>query len=247
MLETSKTCGRGEDLVAYLYEEATPAEASDFENHLRRCDACRTELAAFGGVRQAIGDWRLSAFGPLAHGAAEVDASLPFDAAETSRRRRPASALAALREFFALSPAWMRAATVAFAAAFCALVVIAVAHLVERPQIVVVKEQIKSGYSKEDVDSMIAEAIKRQKEQATPEKIQEANDTQPAVVSQNRNEGRGAQPRTARNARAQRRATRPSAEPSTVLASTEYLPFTASQEDEELPSLADLVDDANEE
>ena len=35
--------------------------------------------------------------------------------------------------------------------------------------------------------------------------------------------------------------------PSAELASTEYLPFTAGQEDENLPSLADLVDDPNQE
>lgn len=238
MLETNDTCGRAGDLVAYLYEEATPDEARNFEGHLRLCAACRTELAAFGGVRQAIGDWRLQALGSLTPSAAGPDDSPLFDAAETPARR-PAGALAALREFFALSPAWARAATAAVAVAFCALAVIAVAHFVEEPRTVVVQKQVQTGYSQEQVNSLIAEALERQKqsdkrEQAAPEKIQEANDTRPEVASQNRRERRVARPLSA-------------ARPPAELASTEYLPFTAGQEEEELPSLADLVDDANEE
>ena len=244
MLETSNSCGRAEDLVAYLYEEAPPEDARDFESHLRRCAACRTELASLGGVREAIGDWRLQALGPQTHTAAAPDASLIFNAAETSKRR-PASALAALREFFALSTAWVRAATVAVALVFCALVVIAVSHFVEQPRTVVVKEQIKSGYSQEEVEHLIAEAMKREKERPVPEQIQEAKGKQPGAASQNRRERGGTQPQVAGNERSRRRATRPAAQPSTELASTEYLPFTAGQEDEDLPSLADLVDDAN--
>ncbi len=238
MRDTSNSCGRAEALVTYLYGEATADEARDFEGHLRQCAACRTELADFGGVREAIGDWRLQVLGPLAHTAAEPDASLPFNAAETPQRRH-ASALAALREFFALSNVWVRAATVAVAVAFCALVAIAVAHFVEQPQTVVVKEQIKSGYSREEVDAIVAEAMQQQRksreqERPTPVKIGQTIGARPEVASRSRRERRGAQPR-------------PSAEPSTELASTEFLPFTAGQEDEEAPTLTDLVDDANQE
>ena len=238
MLETNDSCGRAEDLVAYLYEEATPDEARDFESHLRLCAACRTELSAFGGVRQAIGDWRLQALGSLTHTAAEPDASPLFDAAAVPERR-PANALAALREFFALSTAWVRAATVAVALAFCALVVIAVAHFVEEPRTVVVKEQVQSGYSQEQVNGLIAEALERQKvsdkrERDEPEQIQKASGTGRGAVSQDRRERRVARPRS-------------SAQPRAELASTEYLPFTAGQEDEELPNLVDIVDDANQE
>ena len=239
MRDTSNSCGRAEALVTYLYGEATADEARDFEGHLRQCAACRTELADFGGVREAIGDWRLQALGQLAHTAAEPDAPPLYNAAETPRRRH-ASALAALREFFALSTAWTRAATVAVAVAFCALAVIAVAHFFEQPRTLVVTEQIKSGFSREEVDAMIAEAMRqqqkpREQERPAPVEIRQANGTQPEVASRNRRERRVvAQPRQ-------------SARPSTELASTEYLPFTAGQEDEELPTLADLLDDTNQE
>ena len=234
MREIINSCARADDLVTYLYGEATADEARDFEGHLRQCAACRTELADFGGVREAIGDWRLQALAPFAHTAAEPAASPLFNTAER-HKQRPASALAALREFFALSTAWVRAAAVAVALAFCALVVIAVAHFVEQPRTVVVKEQIKSGYSQEEVNAMIAEAVKRQQEsreqeRPAPVQIERTNGTRPEVASQNRRERRVAQPRS-------------SAKPSAELASTEYLPFTAGQEDEEPPTLADLVDD----
>lgn len=250
MRETINPCARAEELVTYLYGEATADEAKAFEGHLRQCDACRTEFAAFGGVREAIGDWRQQALGPLTHPAVESADSPLFIKAETSGPRREPSALAALREFFALSTRWVRAATVAVALVFCALVVIAVAHFFERPQTVVVKEQIKSGYTPEEVEAMIAEAMKRQQdsreqESPAPEKIQQANGTRPEVASQNKRERQGAQPQTASNNRVRQRAPRSSATPSNELASTEYLPFTAGQEDEQPPSLADLVDDSN--
>lgn len=232
MLETNHSCGRAEDLVTYLYEEATPDAARDFESHLRQCAACRAGLAAFGGVREAIGDWRLQTLGSLT----DTAAGPLFNPAEPPVSR-PASALAALREFFALSTAWVRAATAGVAVAFCALAVIAVAHFVEEPKTVVVKEQVKSGYSPEEVNGLIAEALRRQKEsdgreQAAPGRVQKAGGARPEVALQNRHERRAAQPRTP-------------AQPPTELASTEYLPFTAGQEEEELPSLVDIVDDSN--
>ncbi|HEY0377094.1 MAG TPA: hypothetical protein VGC87_09060 [Pyrinomonadaceae bacterium] len=252
MREIINSCGRAEDLVTYLYGEANADEAKDFEGHSLVCEACRAELAAFGGVREAIGDWRQQALGTLTHPAVEPNASPLFNAAETSKPWRAPSALAALREFFALSTAWVRAATVAVALAFCALVVIAVAHFFERPRTVVVEKQIKSGYSQEELDARIAEAVKRQKDSgvqeiSAPEKIQQANGATPVVASQKGRERRSTRPQMASNTRAPQRVRRSSVQPSTELASTEYLPFTAGDDDETLPTLADLVDDANQE
>lgn len=248
MRETINSCVRAEDLVTYLYGEATADEARDFEGHMRHCDACRAEAAAFGGVREAIGDWRRQALGTLTHTAVEPDAFPLFNAAETSKLRHAPSALAALREFFALSTAWLRAATVAVALAFCALVVIAVAHFVERPRTVLVEKQVKSGYSEKEVEARIAEAVKRQKEsdqKEQPEKIQQASATPPDVASRRQPERRDAQPQMASNTRAPQRVRRSPGQPSAELVSTEYLPFTAGEDDEQLPTLADLVDDAN--
>jgi anti-sigma factor RsiW len=53
-------------LMAYLYDESTPDERAQFEGHLATCARCRTELAAFGSVRQKLAAWAPPAFAPLA-------------------------------------------------------------------------------------------------------------------------------------------------------------------------------------
>jgi anti-sigma factor RsiW len=44
-------------LVAYLYDEAGPAERHALEAHLARCADCARELGAFRGVRQHLAAW----------------------------------------------------------------------------------------------------------------------------------------------------------------------------------------------
>jgi hypothetical protein len=44
-------------LVAYLYDEAGPAERHAVEAHLARCADCAGELDAFRGVRQQLAAW----------------------------------------------------------------------------------------------------------------------------------------------------------------------------------------------
>jgi hypothetical protein len=124
---TPPTCPRAGDLVSYLYEEATPQEARSFTEHLSACAACRDELKAFGGVRASVGAWRAEALG--------VAASVGMDGAHASPptrvstpRVRERSALAALREFFALSPRWLQAASVAAALLLCALAALTLAR-----------------------------------------------------------------------------------------------------------------------
>ena len=52
-------CNRGEDLVTYLYGEATSQDALAFEAHLVSCEMCREELSAFGPLRQQLKDWQI--------------------------------------------------------------------------------------------------------------------------------------------------------------------------------------------
>jgi len=60
-------CGYNGDretaLMAYLYDETTPQERAEFDAHLATCARCRTELAAFGGVRRQLAQWSPPAFG----------------------------------------------------------------------------------------------------------------------------------------------------------------------------------------
>lgn len=118
-------CGRGEELVSYLYGESGQPASRDFQRHLQSCASCREELAAFGGVRTSVAFWRdsLLAEAPapsLSESFAPAADVRPFVAAAPER-----SALAALRAFFSLSPLWLRAGTVAAALALCALAALA--------------------------------------------------------------------------------------------------------------------------
>jgi hypothetical protein len=243
-------CARTDDLVAYLYGEATKAGAREFENHMQQCASCRTELATFGEVREAIGEWRQQSLGALASPALEANAARGSVTPLAYQPRR--SALAALREFFALSPAWMRAATAAIVLAFCALSVIAIAYFVREPQTVIVEKEIRTGYSDEEVEKMIAEAVKKQSD------VQMKEATAPAAspVLTAGSDQRQEHPRVKRNSsdspqiannnrQRQPVAPRNRVRPSTEQASSDYLPFTASVDDEKLPSLADLVNDDN--
>jgi hypothetical protein len=117
---TGGVCGRAGDLVAYLYGEAGHEEGLLFAEHVKSCAVCRDELAAFGGVRESVGAWREE----VLRDAPQFDLSgafarAPADVAIRLPRRR--SAHAALREFFALSPLWFRAAAAASVFAVCAL------------------------------------------------------------------------------------------------------------------------------
>lgn len=167
----ARGCGRGEELIAYLYGESAPAEAADFRRHLAGCAACGEELAAFGGVRASVGEWR-----------EEVMRSIPAlnvaEAFEVNRTRpRKRSASAALREFFSLSPLWLRAATAAALVLFCALAALTLARaevrwdsngfafntgVGER----VVEKQISSpapnGFTQEQVDALIRQNVERE-------------------------------------------------------------------------------------
>src|SRR5947207_9282225 len=103
-------CHRAEDLVTYLYGEASEADALDFRNHLRQCDSCRSEFTVFNQVHDSIEVWRNEALGASFNPAANP-APATIDSTQFNRHERKLSALATLREFFTVSPLWLRGAT----------------------------------------------------------------------------------------------------------------------------------------
>lgn len=248
---STNLCARAEDMVTYLYGEATLDEAKDFEKHIKLCSSCRSELATFGDVREAMGEWRQQALGSLTSPAIEADAARHFAPVVAPARRR--SALAALREFFTLSPAWMRAATAVAVIVFCALAAIAVAYFVRQPQTVVVQQPGEARYSQKEVEAKIADALRKQNEEKvkdapvpSPENTTMANNEQPKHQPQVKRSDSTA-PQFAKNNRKQQVAPRIVARPSKMeLASADYLPFTAPSKEDKLPSLADLVDEDDE-
>lgn len=139
----SPACERAPDLMAFLYLEMTGSETRAFEVHLPDCANCREELAAFGTVRQSITAWRDEALSGF------VSTSLP-----TKK-----SALAALRQFFDLSPLWLKAATAFAMVIFCVLV--AALFVTSRKENAVTT---KNGavYTQQEVDQLIGDALAKQ-------------------------------------------------------------------------------------
>jgi len=121
-------CGRGEELVAYMYDEAQPAEARTFERHLDACAACREELAAFGSIREGVGEWRAAVLKGAPGVALAGELARPSSQAAPRPERDWRRALAALREFFTRSPVWLQAGTMAATLVVCALAALAVAR-----------------------------------------------------------------------------------------------------------------------
>src|SRR2546421_4324622 len=100
-------CGRQEELVTYLYDEATATERAAFEHHLDECAACRRELHAFERVRHDLSAWQL----PLA------------PRIEIAPQR---SRLDTLRELLGSLSFWPKAVMGAAAMAAMALIILAV-------------------------------------------------------------------------------------------------------------------------
>ena len=56
-MSTHFHCDDTETLVAYLYDDIDPAMREAIARHLPGCARCRDEVAALGGVRQALSEW----------------------------------------------------------------------------------------------------------------------------------------------------------------------------------------------
>jgi hypothetical protein len=147
-------CHRAEDLVTFLYGEAGPAEARDFSAHMERCEACRTEFTLFNQVHDSIVTWRDEALGSLA----AVPAPVPVPAAAIDQPERRLSAWAALREFFAVSPLWLRGATAFAGVLLCLLVVFAASRLWQTPAPVI--SQKNSVDSQQNFDQAVEQRVK---------------------------------------------------------------------------------------
>jgi hypothetical protein len=250
MQEITGPCARTADLIAYLYREATPAEARDFENHMQRCVSCSAEMAAFGDVRGAINEWRQEALGAFSSPAFEANAPAALaSAGEESKQRR--SALTALREFFTLSPVWMRAATAVVALAFCTLAVIAFAYFAEQPKVVFIEKPGRTDNAQENNNTQVAVESRESKESKDAVNVQPPVPQKVIVASDNKPQPQGQTKRGASNPplltyKRKQALPRNNVKPSEELASAnDYLPFTAPRDEDKLPSLVDLADEPN--
>ena len=148
-------CHRAEDLVTYLYGEASEVDAKDFSGHLQQCDACRSEFGVFQQVHDSILTWRNDALGS-AFSAAAVPVETTVESTGFVRHGRRLSALAALREFFSVSPLWLRAATGFAALMLCVFGGLTISRSWNKPVQVVGGEP---QYSQRDIDRAVQKRL----------------------------------------------------------------------------------------
>lgn len=149
-MKEMSTCERAGDLVSVLYGEATEREQVAFDLHVKECESCRAELAAFAHVREAVGEWRDEALNGFV--------SSPVVAAPSRK-----SALAALRQFFDLSPLWMKGAVGFAVVVCCVLLVLAFGRLSSSRDVTQVTTHNPAGvYTKDDVNRAVADALAKQ-------------------------------------------------------------------------------------
>ena len=151
-------CHRAEDLVTYLYGEASESDALDFRNHLRQCDSCRSEFTVFNQVHNSIEVWRNEALGASFNPAA-TSAAATIDSTQSVQHERKLSALAALREFFTVSPLWLRGATAFAALLLCVLGVMMVARTSRRPVEIVKNGNDEKMYTRQQLEAEVNKAV----------------------------------------------------------------------------------------
>jgi hypothetical protein len=127
------SCERGNDLIAFLYAEIDGSEERDFKHHMQYCAACKSAFAAFRGIRESVVAWRQESLEVVLSPSVVAETGVAPTILSRFGSRKP-SALAAIREFFALSPLWMKGALAFASVLFCLFAVLAVARLRETPK-----------------------------------------------------------------------------------------------------------------
>ena len=146
--QNSPGCERASDLIAFLYGEADKRESRDFQLHLQQCSSCREEVASLGVVRESITAWR-------------DEALAGFVSTPVSAKPKTKSALAAFRQFFELSPLWLKGATAFAALTFCVLAAL-VLFRSNDDQVSSTNEKPGAVYTAQEVDRMVKEALAQQ-------------------------------------------------------------------------------------
>jgi hypothetical protein len=185
---TTPNCGRENDLIGFLYGELNDVEARSFQRHVRDCASCNAELAAFGNVRESVVAWRNECLGGFV--------STPIaDSPVASAGHQKPSALAALREFFNLSPLWMKGALAFASILFCLFAALAIARFRDKQPTPIVTHP-SNGYSQQEfnarVERRVQDELQRQKNSAertpAPADVLKASDqTAPQRVAGSRN------------------------------------------------------------
>ena len=194
-------CHRGEDLVTYLYGEASIEEARDFNAHMQQCDACRAEFNLFNQVHESIVTWRNEALGPIASPVAAHE-NIPVVSPAVVQDGRRLPALAALSEFFSVSPLWLRVATAFSALLLCVLGVITIARWSQKPG-EVVKTNNGDTYTRQQLEAEVQKAVARKEAELIARQnsrgaTEEQSEKKPKSQSNRVQVASGKQPKTER-------------------------------------------------
>lgn len=194
-------CERSNDLISFLYEELDQREVVDFEQHLTSCESCSQEVTAFGKIRAGVIEWREQSLGV---------SSLPRNILTFNHSEKP-SALAAIRQFFALSPVWLKGAMALASLMFFALLAMSILNLRAKP----VAPLANSGkaYSEDEMRAKVEAGIQA--------RLQELNSSKPSTV---KDEAVSA-PLTAQHSK-------PKVKSATVIAKTRRAPLTKSEREQ---------------
>ena len=172
MRDDALVCGRENDLIGFLYGELNEVETIAFQRHLRECPACNAELADFGEVRESVVAWRNESLGAVA---------LPAQVTTTTKTPRATpSAVAALREFFNLSPLWMKGAVAFAAVLFCVFAGLALARLREEPPRAVAVTPGTTTKSQQELNALVERRV-----QEELRRIKDSQATAPAPLTAN--------------------------------------------------------------
>lgn len=148
-------CDQSNELIAFLYGELNDVDAQNFQHHMNVCSSCKLELADFSDIRSSVVAWRDESLG-------KVMSPMPLPNVVIDRRQHP-SALAALREFFNLSPAWLKGAVAFATLLFCLLAGLAVARLQDKPTATVASNgptQESLAISEQQVKDLVDQRVK---------------------------------------------------------------------------------------
>ncbi len=156
-MKETPDCERASDLIAFLYNEADEHERRDFQLHLNECSTCREEVGSFGVVRESITAWR-------------DEALAGFVSQPVTTKSNRKSALAALRQFFDLSPLWLKAATAFAVVVFGVLAAMAFVNLQrDKVQVSSTTTTPEATYTQQEVDHLIQQALLKGKSESQPQ------------------------------------------------------------------------------
>ena len=148
-------CDQSNELIAFLYGEMNGVDAQSFQRHMNDCSACKLELADFSDIRSSVVAWRDESLG-------KVMSPTPVPNVVIDHQRRP-SALTALREFFNLSPAWLKGAVAFASLLLCLLVGLAVSRLQDNAVAPLARTEStkdSSGYTEQEIKALVDQRVK---------------------------------------------------------------------------------------